>query len=180
MHFDAAVFDWIVAHRSPLLDRAMVPLSYAGGLAWLGLAVLLGLARRDRWAGIFQVMLAIGLSALLADTVVKPLVGRDRPYVVDATVKVLGGRLANPSFPSTHAANAVAGAYALGRVFPAAAPFFWLLAILIGLSRVYVGLHYPLDVLFGGLVGLAAAAFVAGGTRWGWDGKREDGRRKNE
>ena len=111
-------------------------------------------------------ILAIGLATLLTDTVLKPQFGRHRPYILDAEVEVIGARLTNASFPSTHATNAFAGAYALSRAFPAARSMWWALAALVAIARVYVGVHYPLDVMIGGLVGLAAAWFVVGGTKW--------------
>jgi len=165
---DAGAFRWIVAHRSPLLDRGMVVLSYFGAYAWLSLAVLMGFARPRRWPRVFQVILAIGLSTLLTDTVIKPLVGRSRPYVLYTDFEVIGIKQTNASFPSTHASNAFAGAYAMSRAFPEARLVFWAIAALIACARVYVGVHYPFDVVFGGLVGLAAAAFVVGGTRWSY------------
>ena len=70
------------------------------------------------------------------------------------------------SFPSTHAATSFAGAYALSRLFPTLRLPLWILACLVAYSRVYVGVHYPLDVIGGAVVGLAAAAFVVDGTRW--------------
>jgi undecaprenyl-diphosphatase len=163
---DVGAFRWIVAHRSPLLDRGMVAFSDFGAYAWLALAVVMGLARPRRWPGIFQVILAIGLSTLLTDTIFKPLVGRNRHYDFYTDIVVIGIRQSNASFPSTHASNAFAGAYAMSRAFPSARAIFWTIAVLVAVGRVYVGLHYPSDVVFGGLVGLAAAAFVVGGTRW--------------
>lgn len=163
---DAAAFHWIQAHRSPWLNPVMVAFSYFGAYAWIVFAVLMGVARPRNWPGVYQVILAIGLSTLLTDTILKPLVGRTRPYVDRAEVEVIGVKLTNASFPSTHASNAFAGAYAMTRVFPPARAIVWTVAMLASFARVYVGVHYPLDVMFGGLVGLAAAAFVIGGTRW--------------
>ena len=164
---DAAAFRWILAHRSPLLDPVMVAFSYFGAYAWIVLAVLMGFARPRKWPGVFQIMLAIGLSTLLTDTVLKPLVGRSRPYVGRAEIEVIGVKLSNASFPSTHASNAFAGAYAISSVFRPARAVVWTIAAFASVARVYVGVHYPLDVMFGGIVGLAAAAFVIGGTTWG-------------
>lgn len=163
---DADAFRWVLSHRSRLLDASMVALSYCGAYAWLAMGVLMGFVRPQRWPGVFQVFLAIGLATLLTDTMLKPLFGRSRPSILDAEVEVIGARLTNDSFPSTHATNAFAGAYALSRAFPAARSIWWALAALVAMARIYVGVHYPLDVMIGGLVGLAAAWFVVGGTKW--------------
>lgn len=146
----------------------MVAFSYFGAYAWLVLAIVMGLALPRRWPGVFQVILAIGLSTLLTDTVLKPLVGRNRPYVLYTDIDVIGIKQTNASFPSTHASNAFAGAYAMSRAFPPARAIFWTIAVLVVFSRVYVGVHYPSDVVLGGLVGFAAAAFVIGRTRWSY------------
>jgi undecaprenyl-diphosphatase len=61
------------------------------------------------------------------------------------------------SFPSGHTATAVAGAIVLSYFVPQAAPLFALLAALIAYSRLYVGVHYPLDVLAGAAIGLGVA-----------------------
>ena len=163
---DASLFHWVIAHRSPLLNQTMVVLSHGGALVWAISAVLLGLVFRGRWPGVFQVTLAIGLAALLADFAAKPVVSRHRPFVSYTGFELMAKPQRSGSFPSTHAAGAFAGAFALSRVFPEMRAALWIMAALIAFARVYVGVHYPLDVVGGVVIGLAAAAFAMGGTRW--------------
>ena len=172
---DASVFRSVLAHRSPLLNPVLSAVSYLGGIVWIGIAPVLGLLRPHRWPGVYRVILAIGLASLLTDVVVKPLVGRHRPYIDHPDVVLLAHRPSDASFPSSHAANSFAGAYALARVFPEFRAAFWTLAILVAFSRVYVGVHYPLDVAAGAVFGLFAAVVVVGGTRWSGNKRADSG-----
>ncbi len=110
--------------------------------------------------------LAVGVCDLLAYRVIKPWAARPRPEYagIGAIVRApSGGRL---GFPSNHATNAAAAAAVLSVVYPAAGFAFWSVAGLIAYSRVYVGAHYPFDVLaglvLGGLVGWPWAALMLG------------------
>jgi undecaprenyl-diphosphatase len=163
---DASLFHWVIAHRSSLLNQTMIILNHGGALVWAIGAVLLGLVFRRRWSGVFQVTLAIGLAALLADCAAKPVIARHRPFVSYTGFELMAKPQRSGSFPSTHAAGASAGAFALGRVFPELRAALWIMAALVAFARVYVGVHYPLDVIGGAVIGLAAAAFAMGGTRW--------------
>ena len=64
------------------------------------------------------------------------------------------------SFPSAHAANSFAQATLFSLIYPRLAPVLLSIAFVVSLSRVYVGVHYPLDVLFGALLGTCVAICV--------------------
>ncbi len=166
--WDFAAFQWLRTHHWGFLDPIMAGLSdiARGGALWMGLAVLVALVYRSRWPAAVQVLLAVGLTALLIDTVAKPLFNRARPFETHADTRVYGYRPTTPSLPSGHAANAIAAAYALARLAPEARSVFWSVGVLVAFSRIYLGVHYPLDVIVGALVGLAVAKVVVGGTAW--------------
>ncbi len=168
LSLDAALRVWLASHHTSALDWVMVELSDIGAQArvWFVLGAVLVLWRPERAQGVWQMALAIGLSVLLVDVVTKPAIARMRPFQDVVDVRVIGARPNTYSFPSGHAANAFAGGMALARIWPGARAGLWALAALIAFSRVYVGVHYPLDVIAGAIVGMLAAGFVIGGTVW--------------
>jgi len=160
--FDQTLRAWVVAHRIGALDGIMWTLSAVGrgGLIWLVLAAILVVWGRLQRSAALSLVLAVLIGSLTADHVLKPIVHRSRPFVEAPKVRVIGGRPDDPSFPSGHATNAFAGAFVLSALAAAPAILWWVLAIAIAYSRVYVGVHYPLDVTAGALLGLAAGAIA--------------------
>jgi undecaprenyl-diphosphatase len=165
---DYAAFQWLRTHHSPLLDAVMAGLSDlgTGSTIWVVLALLIGAIYHSRWMAVVHVVLAVVLTFLITDYAAKPFFNRARPFESYVESRVYGFKPTSRSFPSGHAAGAIAGAYALTRLAPEARSIFWIFAALIAFSRVYLGVHYPGDVLAGGLLGLGVAMFVVGGTRW--------------
>lgn len=131
-----------------------------GGWFWIVLGVVLLFSKKTRRAG-FTALLALAIGALVTNLGLKNLVARIRPYDAVEGLVPLVTRLKDYSFPSGHTCASFACAVVYYKAFPgkwgkAAA----ILAVLIALSRLYVGVHYPTDVLAGGIVG-TFSAFVA-------------------
>jgi undecaprenyl-diphosphatase len=130
------------------------------GIAAVALVVLGG------WRGRRFVLLAL-VSVLLADAVstyaVKYPIWRPRPCIALEGVQLLVGCVNSPSFPSNHAANASALATLVGLAAPALLLPAVILAGLVAYSRVYVGAHYPLDVLSGAALGMSVALLLSWG-----------------
>jgi undecaprenyl-diphosphatase len=167
---DAAVQAWFTSWPRTLpLDIVML---IASGIGWRGgVWLVLALVAGWRWRGqaamaAWRVVLAIALATLVTDVALKPFFGRDRPFVVEPAARVIGPRSAGKAFPSGHAASAVAGAYAVSLLWPTRRRVWWALAALICLSRLYLGVHYPIDVAGGALVGWACAFFATAGVGW--------------
>lgn len=174
---DSECLGWIVAHRTPWLDGVMWALTTAGsfGAVWIIGALATAVVDRRRAMAAWQIGLAILLAWAVSDGVLKPLVHRARPDVRFEASQLMSRRPASLSFPSGHAASSAAGALMLASAWPTARIAFWLLAIGISASRLYLGVHYPSDVLAGLLVGLLVAWFVRGRTEWHISTPRREG-----
>lgn len=152
---DKSVFLWVVEHRVGWLDPVFVALSVAGyaGLVWILLAPLVSLlGRRDPFFGLALTAACVWSADLIA-LGIKAATGRSRPFESIPGVETLVGTTVGQSLPSGHAATSFAGAVILTYLFPRVAPAAFLLAVAIAFSRVYVGVHYPSDVLAGAALG---------------------------
>jgi undecaprenyl-diphosphatase len=132
-------------------------LSYAGrlGLVWLVLALVLCAVYR-MWGTFLLTVVAVALADWSA-TGLKALVDRPRPPERYAEPKPLVPVPHDSSFPSGHAATSFAAATMLSFAFPRLAPALLVLAAAVAFSRVYVGVHYPLDVIGGAALGALIA-----------------------
>lgn len=139
-------------------DNWKIPL----GLAWLGLAVFGG--RRGRIAALLAV-LVLTLSDQVSSSLLKPLIGRVRPCFAVEGARLLIKQSRSFSFPSSHAANNAALALFFSIKYPRLKWIFIAVTLLVGYSRIYVGVHYPSDVAGGALVGMACGAAVLLGER---------------
>lgn len=152
-----------------LVEQAVRLFSIAGnyGMFWVGLAaavwiviVLTGSGSNENiphGQKVFIVTIMFVYPTLLANFIIKLILGRKRPDSGDPLLKSLVRVPASPSFPSSHAAMSFAAAGAMAYSFPQYWPVFYLVAVLMSLSRVYVGVHYPSDVLAGAGVGLVSS-----------------------
>jgi len=144
-----------------LLDGCMVFLSVIcdHGEIWLLTAVVLLCFKKTRKAGL-AALISISVSFLCVEGVIKPLIGRPRPYITYPDVVPLIGLLSSGAFPSGHAAQSIAFTAPLVYDFKGKAAPFVLLALLIAFSRIYLCVHYLSDVIGGVVTGAAIGALV--------------------
>jgi undecaprenyl-diphosphatase len=144
---------------SPAMDAVMPFLTkqehWYPVLIGLWVAMLIWGGRRGRIAAALLVV-AVAASDQISCAVLKPLVGRLRPCAAlpASEVRLLVGASKAFSFPSAHAANSFAMASVVSWGVPRASVFAFAAAAIVAYSRVYVGLHYPLDVVGGAVLGL--------------------------
>jgi len=113
-------------------------------------------------------LLTIAISDPVSSQIFKPLLHRPRPCHPDFFVNsahMLFGFKSSLSFPSSHSTNMFALAFIFTKFYPSRWLVFFSFAALIGFSRIYVGVHYPGDVLGGALLGIIIAWIVYEGYR---------------
>lgn len=161
---DEVLLELLTPWHAPWLDVLLAGISAAGsgGALWLALG-LLGLAEPKSRAGAWRLLLTIGLALFINNLVLKPLIARPRPAVAIAAERQLPPHPSNYSFPSGHTASGVASAIALARLWPTGRILWWAIAALTAYSRLYLGHHYPFDIVGGAIVGSLAAYWVLGG-----------------
>src|SRR6266566_2561549 len=151
---------WVVHHRAGWLNPVFEGLSYVGrlGLVWIVIALVLSAVYR-RWGAFVLMLIAIAL-ADWSSMGLKSLIDRPRPPLRYPEPKTLVPLPHDASFPSGHASTSFAAATMLSLSFPRFAPFLYVLAAAIAFSRVYVGVHYPLDVVGGAGLGVLVAVVL--------------------
>ena len=144
--------------HTPSLEAAVRTLARTGehGLLWHGVAGSGLLLDRGRGPVYRRAILTV-LATMVANTAVKYTVGRPRPQLegLPALSPTISGR----SYPSAHASTSFAGARVLSAALPAAP--LYALAGAMALSRPYLGVHYPSDIVAGALLGDAMARLGA-------------------
>jgi undecaprenyl-diphosphatase len=165
---DERVLQWFAQHRTPALTEIMLEITSLGNgtvlIMLVGIVSVFLWLTNHRWS-VYLLLVGV-LGGQVLSSLLKNAFDRDRPSVIEWV-----GQASSPSFPSGHAMGAFiaygAVAYMVTRLQPTAATrrFTWLVAALliggIGISRMYLGVHYPSDVIAGFIGGLAWLGFVA-------------------
>ena len=141
---------------------------WPSGLLIVALALIAGPAL-GRVSNLVIVSLAVRLEFLfiavaapgLLITIAKRLIGRVRPSELGPfAYEPFSWRADYAGLPSGHSTSAFAAAIAIGVLWPRTRPFVWIYAVIIALSRVIIGAHYPSDVIAGAFVGAFGALVV--------------------
>lgn len=150
------ILDMIQTWRTPILDSFMSAITRLGdgGVFWIALAVVLLVIPKTRKYGIVMAV-ALILDLLICNICLKNLVARTRPYDVNTAIELIARKPRDYSFPSGHTAAAFTATFAL---YFARCKKWWILslvlAVLIAISRLYLYMHFPTDVLGGIFIGV--------------------------
>lgn len=173
---EANILLWIQEYvRNDFLDPIVTFITHLGdhGYLWIGLLLLLLCIPKTRRTALLGAVTLL-LTFIITNLCLKPMIARVRPYeVIEGLTRIIE-KQSDRSFPSGHTANSMAVGVILWMIsqnfeklgdkklyFPRAAGWFFLiLSVLIGLSRLYVGVHYPTDVLGGAIIALVDAVVV--------------------
>jgi undecaprenyl-diphosphatase len=147
------------ASARPQILRVLAACSRLGnGLMWVAVLALLPLVGGPQGPRCALHGLLLGSFNLLIYWGLKHGTRRPRPFESCPGIRACARAADTFSFPSGHTLHAVAFALLLSSHYPVLAPLLWGFALVVGTSRVVLGLHYPSDVLAGALIGTGTAA----------------------
>ena len=176
VQFESSILLWIQEYlRSDFLDPIVKFITHSGdhGYLWIALLIILLCIPKTRRAAMIGAATLL-LTFIVTNLCLKPLIGRTRPYeVIEGLTRIIE-KQSDRSFPSGHTANSMAVGVSLWLVskkyeiigdkklyFPKAAGWAVLVwSVLVGLSRLYVGVHFPTDVLGGAIVAILNTVIV--------------------
>lgn len=142
--------------RNPILNSIMIFITTLGdgGYIWIAATILLLIPKKTRKVGIMSAVALLG-SLIINNEIIKNLVKRPRPFVTFTDLQIIIPTPSQYSFPSGHTSSSFAAAAVFYRHLPKKLGIpSVVLAGLIGFSRLYVGVHYPTDVIAGVVMGI--------------------------
>lgn len=161
------IFDNYVLHsinkylKNKYLDKLMPMITTMGniGIIWIAVAIILLLNKPYKVIGGI-VILTLAISTIIGEGIVKHIVRRIRPCNNGININLLISRPISYSFPSGHTSSSFAVAGVLSMYFHQYRIIFMAVAFLIALSRLYLYVHYPTDVIGGIIIGILCSKLV--------------------
>ena len=174
-NFDLPILDWIVANLwCPFLDAVMPVITVLGdaGIFWIAVAALFLFIPKYRKMGL-SMGVALMMGVVICNMILKPWVGRIRPYdyqfeVFQKTIPLLIERQHDFSFPSGHTIASFEAAVAMLLWNKKLGIPAMILAVLIAFSRMYLYVHYPTDVIASVILGTGLAFLGTYLVKKGW------------
>ena len=159
---DNLIFDYFHNKiKSDFIDNFFILITHLGGFRFLTLLSLFCIFVRPN----FNPVLGWELTAVLLSShffvhILKRLINRKRPYEKLAGIENLVEPFESYSFPSGHTTASFAAAVTLSFAFPQLSILFIFTALLVAVSRIYLGVHYPSDILIGIVIALIFSFFI--------------------
>lgn len=150
--------------HNPILDKIMVGITHLGdiGIFWILIAVIMLFTKKYRKIGVVS-LVALILSVLFTNVIIKNMFDRVRPFMYDEAIKqrLLIKLPHDSSFPSGHSSASMAAAISIFIYNKKMGIPAILIALLIAFSRLYLFVHFPTDVLTGLILGIIYAILSA-------------------
>jgi undecaprenyl-diphosphatase len=146
------VFDWFMPFITNKYHWFPVWILLAVFLVWKG-------GKKGRIV-LLLIIPVIFLSDQISSHILKSYFERLRPCIVLSDIHLIGNRKSSSSFPSSHAANFFAAAAFFNYFYPKYRWLYFIIAFLVSSSRIYIGIHFPSDVIAGGILGVLCAYFI--------------------
>ena len=156
-NFDFRILDWIQTNlKNPFFDFIMPIITSLGdgGAIWILTSIILLYFQKTRKYGIVLII-ALVLCFLIGNLGIKPFVSRTRPFNINTAFEILISKPKDFSFPSGHTMSSFAAATVLFYMDKNIGIMAFLLAFLIGFSRLYLYVHFSTDVLAGIILGIS-------------------------
>lgn len=169
--FEASIILWIQENLRGPLDEVVKFITHLGdaGILWIAMGIVLLFFKKTRPIG-FTVLISLLFDYLFINVILKGLVARPRPFVVNEAIEKLITMSESSyyrSFPSGHSGGAFAAMFALYKWVPKKIGIpALILASLVALSRLYVGVHYPTDIIGGCIIGFICSVLAYCVVKW--------------
>ncbi len=161
--FEASIILWIQENLRGVMDGFWVFITHLGdgGMLWIALGIILLFWKKTRPIGV-TILISLVFDYVIINRTLKGLIARPRPFAVnEGIVTLISKPAAYRSFPSGHSGASFAAMFALYRWVPKKIGIpALILATLIALSRLYVGVHYPTDIIAGCIVGFMCSVWA--------------------
>lgn len=162
LDFEFELLDFIQEEiRTPFLDFIFPLITRIGdsGIIWILIALLLFFFKKHRSAGL-KLGAGIVLHVLVCNLLLKNVVQRIRPFYSNDMIQLLIPPPGEFSFPSGHSMSSFVAATILYGYHKTWGIIAYILAFLIAISRIYLYVHFPTDILFGAILGIILGMFV--------------------
>lgn len=135
----------------------------------LGLGFMLWKGSAQQRLGVVALLIGVAISDPLNSRVIKEVFDRERPCVALADARLCIGKPGGHSFPSSHATNNFLAAIILSACYSRKWWLWFSIALVVGFSRIYVGAHYPLDIVGGAIVGMIVGTMIWKSLLWAYN-----------